>query len=177
MGKRSDFPRRERDFYPTPIEAVRPLVPHLPNVFTYWEPCAGRWHMVINIFSLTAAKCAGASDIVSVGSDEPRDAATFDYSGDFDFFITNPPWPQRGGEPTISIALNLSDQAPTWLLLSADFAHNRYFSKIANRCAKIVSVGRVSWEQNGISGKDNCAWYLFDTAHNGPIEFVPRSTA
>ena len=26
MGKRSDFERRERDFYPTPEEAVLPLL-------------------------------------------------------------------------------------------------------------------------------------------------------
>ena len=27
MGKRSNFPRRERDFYPTPRAAVLPLIP------------------------------------------------------------------------------------------------------------------------------------------------------
>lgn len=35
-------------------------------------------------------------------------------------------------------------------------------SGLAACCEKIVSVGRVSWEGNGIKGKDNCAWYLFD---------------
>jgi len=30
MGKRSNFDRIERDFYPTPIEAVEPLLDHLP---------------------------------------------------------------------------------------------------------------------------------------------------
>jgi hypothetical protein len=29
MGKRSNLPRRDRDFYPTPFVAVPPLVPHL----------------------------------------------------------------------------------------------------------------------------------------------------
>jgi hypothetical protein len=29
MGKRSNFERREADFYPTPRAAVVPLVPHL----------------------------------------------------------------------------------------------------------------------------------------------------
>jgi hypothetical protein len=29
MGKRSNFERIERDFYKTPAEAVRPLLPHL----------------------------------------------------------------------------------------------------------------------------------------------------
>ena len=43
MGKRSDFERVERDFYPTPIEAVMPLVPHLPKTGLFAEPCAGDW--------------------------------------------------------------------------------------------------------------------------------------
>ena len=41
MGKRSNFERIERDFYPTPFEAVEPLIPHLPDKFTFAEPCAG----------------------------------------------------------------------------------------------------------------------------------------
>ena len=31
MGKRSNFERNPRDFYPTPKEAVIPLLPHLPE--------------------------------------------------------------------------------------------------------------------------------------------------
>ena len=41
MGKRSDFERKPRDFYPTPFEAVEPLIKHLPREFTFAEPCAG----------------------------------------------------------------------------------------------------------------------------------------
>ena len=93
-------------------------------------------------------------------------------------FITNPPWPRPGmhGEPTISIALHLSAIAPTWLLLSADFAHNRYFGRIASRCVKIVSVGRVKWiAGSSMTGKDNAAWYLFDGRHAGVTAFIGRA--
>ena len=41
MGKRSNFERKPRDFYPTPIEAVYPLLEHLEEDFTFAEPCAG----------------------------------------------------------------------------------------------------------------------------------------
>ena len=41
MGKRSDFERKPRDFYPTPIEAVYPLLEHLEENFLFAEPCAG----------------------------------------------------------------------------------------------------------------------------------------
>ena len=40
MGKRSDFERKPRDFYPTPIEAVYPLLEHLEEDFLFAEPCA-----------------------------------------------------------------------------------------------------------------------------------------
>ena len=41
MGKRSAFERRAGDAYPTPIEAVLPLIPHLRGVRNFAEPCAG----------------------------------------------------------------------------------------------------------------------------------------
>ena len=41
MGKRSDFERKERDFYPTPYEAVVPLLPHLEKGTKFDEPCVG----------------------------------------------------------------------------------------------------------------------------------------
>ena len=49
MGKRSDYERKERDFYPTPLEAFLPVVPHLPYNFTYIEPCAGDGTLIKHI--------------------------------------------------------------------------------------------------------------------------------
>ena len=46
MGKRSDFERIPRDFYPTPYSAVEPLLPHLPESFTFAEPCAGDGRLI-----------------------------------------------------------------------------------------------------------------------------------
>ena len=46
MGKRSDFKRRERDFYPTPREALLPLLPHIKGVRRFREPCAGAGDLV-----------------------------------------------------------------------------------------------------------------------------------
>ena len=37
-------------------------------------------------------------------------------------------------------------------------------------CHKIVSVGRIKWFGN-MTGKDNCAWYLFDKKVNNTIFF------
>jgi hypothetical protein len=40
-GQALHFARRERDFYPTPAEAVVPLLPHLSPRTRFSEPCAG----------------------------------------------------------------------------------------------------------------------------------------
>jgi len=53
MGKYSDFERRPRDFYTTPIEPVIPLIDHLPYTFDYVEPCAGDGRLIDNIAELT----------------------------------------------------------------------------------------------------------------------------
>jgi hypothetical protein len=180
MGKRSDFKRKERDYYPTPLSAVKPLAPHISHIDSFMEPCAGDGRLIDHIFEVApnVTSCEAACDI------EPQadwitkfDAMDLDGVPCWDAFITNPPWPSRKGEPTVSIALHLSSIAPTWLLLSADFCHNRYFktSGLSERCVKIVSVGRVSWEGNGVSGKDNAAWYLFDAKHEGHTAFIARA--
>jgi len=43
MSKRAEgkFERRFHDAYDTPPEAVHFLVPHLHDVLTFYEPCAG----------------------------------------------------------------------------------------------------------------------------------------
>jgi hypothetical protein len=39
----------------------------------------------------------------------------------------------------------------------------------------IVSVGRVKWiEGSKNTGKDNCAWYLFDLKNKTATEFFGR---
>ena len=66
MGKRSDFERKPRDFYPTPIEAVYPLLEHLEEDFLFAEPCAGDGRLIDHLES-NGGKCTHAYDI------EPQD--------------------------------------------------------------------------------------------------------
>ena len=61
MGKRSDFERKSRDFYPTPMEAVEPLLEHLPENFLFVEPCAGNGALIEHLE--TKGICTWASDI------------------------------------------------------------------------------------------------------------------
>ena len=165
MGKRSDFKRRERDFYPTPEAAVLPLLPHIRGIDFFEEPCSGDGALVRHLHHLTCAICVRSSDVhPECVSGVKLDAMDITET-EADCFITNPPWPagpSTKGEPTVALALHLSKIAPTWFLLSADFAHNLYFRHLP--CSDIVSVGRVKWIPGSKdTGKDNCAWYQFRT--------------
>ena len=48
--------------------------------------------------------------------------------------------------------------------------HTKQSIPYMEMCHKIVSVGRIKWFGN-MTGKDNCAWYLFDKKVNNTIFF------
>jgi len=176
MGKRSTFPPKPNAGYDTPLGAVVPLVRHLPAAPTlYAEPCAGNGKLIDGLARLWPhGKCLLATDIAPrsalVGHGDALEMQALDWCG---LIITNPPWPKPGqkGAPTVPILAHLSHLAPTWALLNADFAHCHYFAALEARCAKIVSVGRVSWEENGVKGKENAAWFLFRPEFCGQTRF------
>lgn len=164
MSKRADgkFERNPRDFYITPPEAVEPLIAHLPPGATFDEPCAGNGSMV-NALEHHGMICTGASDLEpQCDGIEQFDAFDIEQT-DARYFISNTPWDRKILHPLI---VHLSDIAPTWLLFDADWMHTVQAKQYLKRCSDIVSVGRVSWMGNGVSGFDNCSWYLFDSSEN-----------
>lgn len=173
MGKRSNFERVPRDFYPTPPEAVAPLLPHLPVAATFAEPCAGNGQLVgiLNSFGLG---CCTSIDI------EPQhwsvfkgDAMKWRAPPQADLIITNPPWDRKVLHPMIE---HFSAMRPTWLLFDADWVHTKQSAPYAPWLRKIVSVGRVKWiPDSKMTGKDNCAWHLFDQNSTGQTEFIGRA--
>jgi len=170
MGKRSSFERVARDFYPTPMAAVVPLLPHLPSVFSYVEPCAGDGAL---IDCLPFGRCDWAGDIEPMRDDIARVDAleTTDFTADF--IITNPPWNRKILHPMIE---HFSAYRPTWLLFDADWIHTKQSAPFMPLLRKVVSVGRVKWiPDSKMTGKDNCAWHLFDDYGVGPTEFIGRT--
>jgi len=104
MGKRSDYVRVERDFYPSPIEAVRPLIAHLPEKFVFAEPCAGDARLALHLDQLTNSKCIPSilSDIEPQDeSIEKIDALELIVPKNTEFIITNPPWNRKILHPMI----------------------------------------------------------------------------
>ena len=176
MGKRSDFVRRERDWYPTPPEAVLPLLPHLIQCPTFVEPCAGDGALV-RALQAAGAMCLDAFDIEPCESEgiSARDALGPIEDLAADYIITNPPWDRAILHPMIQ---HFSAHLPTWLLVDADWMHTRQAAPFMPMLRKVVSVGRVKWISGSkMTGKDNCAWYLFDAKSQGPAVFVGRAAA
>ena len=165
MGKRSDFERKPRDFYPTPKEAVIPLLPHLPEKGLFAEPCAGDGRLIEHIEELTSLSGYWMTDIEPHADFIGNGDALTDKIVGCDICITNPPWDRKILHPLID---NLSNQLPTWLLFDADWMHTKQSVPYIKMCSKIVSVGRIKWFGN-MTGKDNCAWYLFDWEVNNTI--------
>lgn len=171
MGKRSGFTRIARDFYPTPREAVDPLLPHLHPATRFCEPCAGDGRLVDYLTSHSHV-CARAWDIEPRRSGIERNDALTTRVGNIDCFITNPPWSRAFLHPLIAF---LSDQAPTWLLFDADWPHTKQAAPYLSRLRRIVAVGRLKWiEDSPFTGKDNCCWYLFGLPSGEPVHFYGR---
>ena len=158
MGKRSNFERISRDFYPTPNEAIEPLISHLPNTGLFAEPCAGDGRLIDCIEELSNLHCYLAVDVEPRRDDiDEGNALTVDVN-ECDLIITNPPWNRKILHPMIE---HLANQKPTWLLFDADWIHTKQSVPYIKYLHKIISVGRIKWFGN-MTGKDNCAWHLFD---------------
>lgn len=161
MGKRSDFERTPSDTYDTPFLAVSPLLyylmgkPYRRRKTQFIEPCFGAGHL--------AAYLQRGGCVMVAHYNWPVDArsATYDVPNGA-VFITNPPYWGRPNDlhPLIE---NLSNQAPTWLLMSADWLFNASSGPLTRRLRRIIAVGRVKWIPGSRhTGMENAAWLLFD---------------
>lgn len=169
VAKRSNFEKRPRDLYETPVEAVRCLMPHLKRagVVRYIEPCAGSGKLVRGIEVLSAidsidVKCMGLYDIhpldPSIMQLDANDLRAYHLNG-ANTIITNPPFSFHVLKHLIPIFTHL---APTWLLLPHDFSANLRSGPFMEHCHKIQPIGRVKWIENSKHmGMENSSWYQF----------------
>jgi len=144
---------------PTPFAAVEPLINHLPNKFTFSEPCAGDGQLCRHL-EYFGGVCIWASDIspqlegivendfTEIGEDQVLESK---------YIITNPPWDRTILHPIIE---HFAPQKPTWLLFDADWVHTKESIPYIKYLHKIVST-------SGPGGRP-CAWHLFD-AQTSPI--------
>jgi len=171
VGKRSAFTRHSRDFYVTPEAAIKPLLPHITNITAFVEPCAGDGALVNHLHSI-GKRCVDAVDI-EPQTELVRKLDALDlHRCTGQAFITNPPW----SRPILhQLIVHLSELAETWLLFDADWMHTKQSQTLIKRCKKIVSVGRLKWiPGTNMTGKDNCAWYLFNKFESNKTIFIGR---
>lgn len=171
MGKRSDFPRVERDFYCTPAEAVVPLLRFLPPATRFAEPCAGDGALVSHL-EAAGHVCVDAADICPQAPGiRQQDALEFQCD-DAALYISNTPWKR----PLLHrLIAHLSAHRPTWLLIDANWMFTRQAAPLLLTCSKVVTIGRVKWiPDSKMTGKDDAAWFLFDARLDGPTEFHGR---
>lgn len=179
MGKRSNFERVERDYYPTPLEGVQPLFKYLPAKVKFSEPMSGNGQLV-NHLVMAGHECVQYSDIepMEVFIDQldvfDERLAQFIEDSGAEIIITNPPWDR---DILHAVIEKLRKIKPTWLLFDADWKETVQAIPYLPYCHLIVPVGRLKWVPNSPStGKDNCSWHLFKaepSPHGGPI-CLPR---
>jgi hypothetical protein len=169
VGRRSpgQFERLPQDAYQTPLAGVQPLLPYLDPMTAFVEPCVGE--------GMLAEHLKSAGHVLVAGYDLPHDARTKRYpeARDDVIFVTNPPW----ARPALhAIIANVSDQAPTWLLLDGEWIHTKQAIPFMPRLRAIVSVGRLKWIPGSpFTSKDSCVWLLFDRPDpKTTIRFIGR---
>jgi hypothetical protein len=160
LGKRSDFPRKARDLYETPLKAVAPLVSFLNGTKRFAEPCAGKGALVRHL-EMFGLKCIYEGDMHTGKNALARQS----YGRGNYAIITNPPHTR---EVMHSLIEHFQHIAPTWLLIDMDWVANLQAVQYLKHCSDIVIIGRVKWiEKSKHTGKENYAWYRFDGEHSG----------
>lgn len=169
MGKRSSYERRENDFYPTPVEAVAPLIPHLrrERIVTFAEPCCGDGAL-IRYLEGYGLVCRYQGD--RTAGQDALEIERFD-----DPVITNPPWNRTDMHGLISHFLRTTNV--TWLLFDAAWAHTKQSRELILSCTHILPIGRLKWIPGSRDiAMDDAAWYRFQRGHAaGPIHLPFRS--
>ena len=147
MGRRSSFPRIEQDSYPKPLAAAIPLLDRLPAGTQFIEPCCGEGRLVEHL-EAAGHVCVGRYDL-------PIDVtiARYPEATPGVVMITNPPW---RGDVLHPLIVNLSTQAPTWLLIDFDWLATRQACPYLPRLRDIVIIGRCRWiEGSPYTSKDS----------------------
>ena len=146
MGKRSNFERIPRDFYPTPHAAVPPLIPHLRGVRTFAEPCCGDGALVRHLESF-GLRCAMRA--TSRPARTPwRSTSTARPTRSSQTRRTA----QNHARPDRALPAHPADVAVNRL----DWACTKQAAPFMPSCSDIVSVGRLRWiEGTTMSGKQN----------------------
>ena len=126
MGKRSNFERAPRDYYPTPLTGAAPLFPFLrrDGITTFAEICGGGGHLKRHLES-DGLRCTYFGDIAT--GRNALDLSVADLNGGMP--ITNPPTKQGSTCHLLCDLLRhfLALGVPAWWLIHHDFVSHALF--------------------------------------------------
>lgn len=171
---RSNFEYRKNNFYETPTWCVDTLLAYWkPDVKRIWEPAAGG-HKIVNALKSHGYEVV-SSDIAEYGvkHDLILDFLNKDQTNPFgvDTIITNPPYGPSNAQ-AVKFARNalMTDGIKrVAMLLTAkfDFGSTRtdLFQNNPAFVGKIALLDRISWADNGKTGTEDHAWYLWDKSN------------
>jgi hypothetical protein len=172
----SEYARKERDDYPTPVWVTEIVIPHLKslNITSIWEPAAGEGGMAA---ALARAGFTVTETDLSSGVNFLDDRAWSQAGSRCDAVVTNPPYGLQGklAERFIERALELMrpSQGAVAMLLKVDFdsglTRRRFFTDCPAWMTKLVLLKRIEWFKslNGNTPSDNHAWYIWSWRHDG----------
>lgn len=173
--KNINYERRERDHYPTPPEATRVILPHLPaRVHSIWECAAGDGAMA-DVFRRHSYEVT-ATDLCPLRPDvDPLDF--FEVAAlRAQAIVTNPPY--NIGARFVRHALKLAKPrgAVVAMLLPVAFdaAKSRYdlFGHNPHHIRKIIMTERIKWIPGELkaSPAQNHCWHVWDFTRYDPCE-------
>lgn len=189
MGKRSNFDRKDKDFYETwDRRACRQLVNEFSYGETYCDPCCGDGALIENLSNIRPdVKCVWTNELYpenyTLIPNSTHDITARPIIGSFNKYVMNSPWKRHLLHAIID---RLMQDRPVWALIDSNWKEtiqqsvaNKYNVKtvpaLLKNCVKIKSVGRLKWiRDSDHDGKDDQSWYLFDKNFTGQTEFYGR---
>lgn len=151
--------RREKDFYPTPSSAFRPVLRLLNKEWKHWE-CAQGDGRLVQMMQKVGISCRG-SDL------NDGDDFLAPHLAPEDVIITNPPFSLAQEFCNVAIGLSLHE---TWMLLPLGFlgGQNRQAWWIYHEpTALFVLSDRPSFTDNGRTDSEVYAWYYWGYRYEG----------
>ena len=168
MGKRSNYARRERDYYATPAKGAAPLLTFLirDGIRDFAEICAGNDHLVRRLKS-AGLRCVYKGDIAT-GQDALK--LTLADLNNAQAVITNPPtkYAEERGSTTrlltdlLQHVLDLG--VPAWWLIHHDWVTSLRAVPFLKHCSDIVHV-RAQVDRG------------HETRRDGQLQLVPDRSA
>jgi hypothetical protein len=162
--RRSGYPRRLADDYPTPDWATLVVVPHLPPRIDHaWDPAEGEGAMV-RAFNAAGVPMIGTSDdfLIRTQLPDPR----------INTIVCNPPYGYSGKLARQFIEHALTLVPIVAMLLRVDFDSGRWPQHLFRNCpaftCKLTLLDRIEWFPGEYGSSTNSAWFIWDRAHRGP---------